>query len=69
MFDKDMWRQHNCKTRDGCYVYLAWIEDEHHAVYQKEYPNYKFGTIRVHKDDLTNGNFEYMIEHNLTRFD
>lgn len=69
MFDKDYWRQFNCRLPCGDYVYLAWVEDNEHAVFQKETKDYKYGTIRVHKDDMSNGNFQYMIENNLSRFD
>ncbi len=65
-------RNFNRTMPNGDLIYLAWIEDSEHAVFQKEMPKkdtYRtlYSTIKVHKDDLTNGNFEYMIANNLTR--
>ena len=72
--EKEQLRKFNQTLPNGDRVYLGWIEDDQHYVFQKEMTgknswNITYSEIRVHHDDLFNGNFEYMISHNLTRFD
>ena len=67
--EKDQLRKFNRVLGDGAEIYFAWIDGDDRYVFQKETTDRKYGTIRVSGEDLTNGNFEYMCNKNLSRFD